>query len=101
MPVRMSFMLADAECVHFRLGYFDARFVLVGVADCLHFESTLCFCGPNQLYHGLLVAQRLPLPGEADKRKEPVVDLGPLARSLWIVADGYGHAEVVGQVLQM
>src|ERR1035437_6114508 len=51
----MSVMLADAECVHFRLGYFDARFVLVGVEDCLHFESTLCFCGPNQIYHGLIV----------------------------------------------
>src|ERR1039458_9251377 len=39
VPVRMSLVAADTEFFHLGLRHFDARFVLIGVENCLHLRS--------------------------------------------------------------
>src|ERR1035437_4451427 len=75
VPVRMSLMSAEAKRFHLSLCHFDARFVLIGVEDSLHPESTLRFRGADQIHDSLIVDQRLPFPGQANERKQPVLDL--------------------------
>jgi hypothetical protein len=100
VPVRMSRVPVDAECFHLGLCHLDARFVLIGVENCLHPESTLRFRGPDQIHDRLIVEQRLPFPGQADEGKQPVLDLVPVARSRRVMADRDGHLEFVRQFLR-
>ena len=52
-------------------------------------------------YADLTDASSLPFPGQADERKQPVLDLVPLARPRRVVANRDSHPEFIRQPLQV
>src|ERR1700722_14257881 len=97
----MSLVPADAKRFHLGLCHFDARFVFVEIENGFHFKSAPGSRGPDQIHDRLIVDEWLPLPGKTDERKQPVLDLVPLARSRWVMADRDGYSKFVRQCLQV
>ena len=78
----------------------DALGVGLGVEDGFDVQAGAGLGGPYQVDDGFVVHQRLATPVDADEREEAVLDLVPLTRPGWIVANRDRHSDLVGKTLQ-
>ena len=84
---------------HLLVSPFDASRVGLGVEDTLHRQA--CGrggCRDQAENHGL-AHQGLATPVLANEREQAMLDLVPLARARWEVAEADGQARLVGQPL--
>jgi len=92
---------AELDLTELLVGHFDSGLILIRVQDCLDFEPGARLGAANQMNDGLIIDQRLPSPVQTDKRKEPVLDLVPLAGSRRIVTDRDRYPDLIRHLLQV
>src|ERR1035438_10028713 len=82
------------------VGHFNSLRVRVFVQLGTNDQSLGGACMSNQFYDRLQARQRLTTPVLRDEREHAVLDLVPLARAGWKVANGDLQPRVIGQLLQ-
>jgi hypothetical protein len=92
----MNFVTAELDLTELLVAHFDSGLILIRVQDCLDFEPVARPGAANQINDG-----RLPSPVQTDKRKEPVLDLVPLAGSRRIVPDRDRYPDLIPHLLQL
>ena len=80
-------MTAELDLTELLVGHSDSGLMLIRVQDCLDFEPGARLGAANQINDGL--------------RKEPALDLVPLAGSRRIVTDRDRYADLIRHLLQV
>ena len=77
----------EAQGPHVRIGDLLPRLVARGIQERLDFESAPRGGAANEVHHRFETDQRPPLPVQADEREEAMLNLVPLTRARWVMAD--------------
>src|SRR6185312_13330604 len=86
---------------HLEIGNLDPFGIFVFVQLGAHLQTGIGCRRRDQLDDGTIAAQRLASPVDRDERKKAVLDLVPLARAGWQVANRDGELELIGQLLKL
>ena len=97
VPISMKSMPFQVEACHLRIRDFLSLGVPAGVEFASHLQSMSGPCGPNQIYDDRQTLQRPTSPVPADERKQPVLDLVPLACSGREMTYRNRHPHLIGQ----
>ena len=100
IPVAVEVVRAQGDAGHLPGCGFHRLGILVRVQNTSHLEAGLGFRGGNEADDGGMREQRLALPVLRDEGEESMLDLVPLARSGWKMADGNGQSRLIGELLQ-
>ena len=90
----------QAKLFQLLVAHFDFGVVPVGVQGGLDGQTRLCGGAGNQVDNRLMADQGGSAPVLSNETEEPVLDLVPLARTRWEVADMEAQAQLVGERLQ-
>src|SRR3984893_16226850 len=101
VPLAVELGTFEVDGGHVCIRYDNAARVLAGVEFTAHSEAGFGGSGRNQLDDHPIADERLGAPVLADKGKEAVLDLVPLAGAGRQVADHDVEAEFVSQLLQL
>src|SRR5437773_6783751 len=91
----------EAQGPHVRIGNLLPRLVARGIQERLDFESAPGGGAANEVHHRFETDQRPRLPVQADEREEAMLDLVPLARARWVMADDDRESQMVRETLQV
>ena len=89
-------MATDAEFLHLLVRDGNAGFIFVGVQHSFDPQTTIGLGGSDEIDDRLMVPKRLPFPGEADEREQPVLYSIPLACSRRVMAHRDGDPDLIG-----
>ena len=101
VPLGMKFVPAQSYRFEFFVRHFDPFFVLMSVQHGLDLEAGARLGGSDPIDDRFVVDQRHPLPVQADKRKEPVLDLVPLAGAGRVVTNRDRDRHLAGQLVEV
>src|SRR5437773_4368253 len=91
----------EAQGPHVRIGNLLPRLVARGIQERLDFESAPRGGAANEVHHRFETDQRPPLPVQADEREEAMLNLVPLTRARWVMADDDRESQMVRETLQV
>ena len=83
------------------VGHLDSGLIIIRIKHRLDLEPSARPGATDEVDDRLVVDQRFSLPAQTDKRKEPVLDLVPLAGTWRVVTDGDRYLDLIRQVLQV
>src|SRR5215471_14164359 len=97
----MKFVPRQSYRGEFLVRYFDSGLVLISVQHGFDLEAGVRLGGSDQMDDRFVVDQRHALPVQANKRKEPVLDLVPLASAGRVVTNRDRDRDLFGQLLEV
>src|SRR5262245_25477589 len=101
VPFAVEAVPLDAELAHLLCRDLGPRRVTATVDLSGDLESSLVGGVADQGHYGFVRTERAPSPVDRDEREQAVLDLVPLARAGREVVHVNGHAEHVGEALQL
>ena len=94
-------MTGQVDGGHLQIGDLDTLWVFVFIQLGAYLETSIGCRRSDQLDDRAIASQWLASPVDRDERKKAVLDLVPLARAGWQVANRDGELELIGQLLKL
>src|SRR6266576_3233566 len=80
IPCGINFVAVDPQLLYLFCGGLNPGLVPLGIQHRFHSQTGAGSCRANQVDHRFQVPERLPFPGQTDKREYPMLDPVPLTR---------------------
>ena len=94
-------MTGQVDGGHLEIGNLDTLWIFVFIQFGAHLETVFGCRRSDQLNDRAIAAQWFTSPVDRDEGKKAVLDLVPLARAGWQVANRDGELELIGQLLKL
>src|SRR5207248_8773246 len=77
IPCGINFVAVDPQLLYLFCGGLNPGLVPLGIQHRFHSQTGVGSCRANQVDHRFQVPERLPFPGQTDKREDPMLDPVP------------------------
>src|SRR5207302_180510 len=101
IPCGINFVAVEPQLLYLFRGGLNPGLVPLGIQHRFHSQPGAGSCRANQVDHRFQVPERLPFPGQTDKREDPMLDPVPLTRTRRIVRHGDGDSDLLHQLHQI